>query len=96
MAEPDTGALGPHQQDRLRDWKIQTRISDETYLREHKEVYLLLSYFTRDVLLRRPDNIREFAADYFTNPSVADEIREKMRLNKEVAVGLVECNNQSI
>uniref|UniRef100_A0A8C5R1T6 Uncharacterized protein n=1 Tax=Leptobrachium leishanense TaxID=445787 RepID=A0A8C5R1T6_9ANUR len=62
MAEPDPKALGPLQQDRLRDWKIQTRVSNEKYLREHTEVHLLLSAFTRELLLKRPDNIREFAA----------------------------------
>ncbi|XP_066464959.1 RIIa domain-containing protein 1 [Eleutherodactylus coqui] len=78
-AGTDSGALNCEQQRRLRDWKIQTRISNEEYLRTHQEVKLLLSEFIRDVLLRRPENIREFAADYFTDPALRDKIQEKRR-----------------
>ncbi|XP_053331238.1 RIIa domain-containing protein 1 [Spea bombifrons] len=81
MNEPDTGALGPEQQHRLRDWELQTRLRNEGYLRSHREVDLLLSGFLREVLLKRPENIREFAAEHFTNPEVARGVREKMRLS---------------
>ncbi|KAM4690898.1 RIIa domain-containing protein 1 [Rhinophrynus dorsalis] len=80
MAAPDMGALSPEQQDQLRDLRIQTRISNERYLRNHREIDLLLSGFIREVLLRRPQNIQEFAAGYFTDPMIADRIREKMSL----------------
>ncbi|XP_072284900.1 RIIa domain-containing protein 1 [Pyxicephalus adspersus] len=79
MAEADPGALNTEQENRLRDWKIQTRISNESYLRSHQEVGVLLSAFIREVLLNRPENIREFAAEYFTDPTLAATIREKMR-----------------
>ncbi|XP_057166247.1 RIIa domain-containing protein 1 isoform X1 [Ursus arctos] len=42
---PDPGALSPAQQEQLRNFKIQTRIANEKYLRTHKEVELLLSGF---------------------------------------------------
>uniref|UniRef100_A0A8C0GPL6 Uncharacterized protein n=1 Tax=Chelonoidis abingdonii TaxID=106734 RepID=A0A8C0GPL6_CHEAB len=42
--------------------QINTRIANEKYLRSHKEVELLLSGFLREVMLRRPENIPEFAA----------------------------------
>ncbi|KAM5129699.1 RIIa domain-containing protein 1 [Mantella aurantiaca] len=84
MAEADPGALNTEQESRLRDRKIQTRIGNESYLRGHQEVRLLLSAFIREVLLHRPDNIREFAAGYFTDPGLAETIREKMsRLQPE-------------
>ncbi|XP_053551444.1 RIIa domain-containing protein 1 [Bombina bombina] len=79
MAETDPGALSSEQQERLRAWKIETQISNERYLRSHGEVDFLLSGFIREVLLRRPENIREFAAEYFTDPIVANRIWEKMR-----------------
>ncbi|XP_038546341.1 RIIa domain-containing protein 1 isoform X2 [Canis lupus familiaris] len=44
---PDPGALSPAQQEQLRDFKIQTRIANEKYLRTHKEVDLLISGFFR-------------------------------------------------
>ncbi|XP_025838753.1 RIIa domain-containing protein 1 isoform X3 [Vulpes vulpes] len=59
---PDPGALSPAQQEQLRDFKIQTRIANEKYLRTHKEVDLLISGFFREMFLKRPDNIQEFAA----------------------------------
>nr|XP_019595625.1 PREDICTED: RIIa domain-containing protein 1 isoform X1 [Rhinolophus sinicus] len=59
----DPGALSLAQLEQLRDFKIQTRIANEKYLRTHKEVDLLISGFFREMFLQRPDNIREFAAD---------------------------------
>ncbi|XP_026342365.2 RIIa domain-containing protein 1 isoform X2 [Ursus americanus] len=59
---PDPGALSPAQQEQLRNFKIQTRIANEKYLRTHKEVELLLSGFFREMFLKRPGNIQEFAA----------------------------------
>nr|XP_035974656.1 RIIa domain-containing protein 1 isoform X1 [Halichoerus grypus] len=44
---PDPGALSPAQQEQLRNFKIQTRIANEKYLRTHKEVELLISGFFR-------------------------------------------------
>ncbi|XP_073663830.1 RIIa domain-containing protein 1 isoform X3 [Tursiops truncatus] len=55
-------ALSPEQLEKLRGFKIQTRITNEKYLRTHKEVELLISGFFREMLLKRPDNIQEFAA----------------------------------
>ncbi|XP_077883686.1 RIIa domain-containing protein 1 isoform X1 [Ictidomys tridecemlineatus] len=60
---PDPGALSPAQLEQLRNFKIQTRIANERYLRTHKEVELLLGGFFREMFLKRPDNILEFAAD---------------------------------
>ncbi|XP_032699571.1 RIIa domain-containing protein 1 isoform X1 [Lontra canadensis] len=59
---PDPGALSPAQQEQLRNFKIQTRIANEKYLRTHKEVELLISGFFREIFLKRPDNIQEFSA----------------------------------
>ncbi|KAM9686863.1 RIIa domain-containing protein 1 [Trichechus inunguis] len=78
---PGPGALGPEQLEKLRDFKIQARIANEKYLRTHKEVELLLSGFFREMFLKRPDNILEFAADYFTDPRLPNKIH--MQLIKE-------------
>ncbi|XP_075441174.1 RIIa domain-containing protein 1 [Ascaphus truei] len=87
MSEPDLGALSAEQRERIRGFKIQTRICNERYLRHHREVDLLIAGFLREVLLRRPENIREFAAEHFTDPAIADRIREKMRLVTEPKQG---------
>ncbi|XP_069624402.1 RIIa domain-containing protein 1 [Ranitomeya imitator] len=73
----DHGALNCEQQQRCRDMKIQTRIINEEYLRSHPDVQLLLSGFIQDVLEKRPENIREFAADYFTDPKRRAKLPEK-------------------
>ncbi|XP_058993309.1 RIIa domain-containing protein 1 isoform X1 [Mustela lutreola] len=59
---PDPGALSPAQQEQLRNFKIQTRIANEKYLRTHKEIELLISGFFREMFLKRPDSIQEFSA----------------------------------
>ncbi|XP_025308763.1 RIIa domain-containing protein 1 isoform X3 [Canis lupus baileyi] len=78
---PDPGALSPAQQEQLRDFKIQTRIANEKYLRTHKEVDLLISGFFREMFLKRPDNIQEFAAD----PRLPNKIHMQLIKEKKAA-----------
>ncbi|XP_020035422.1 RIIa domain-containing protein 1 [Castor canadensis] len=82
---PDPGALSPQQLEQLRNFKIQTRIASEKYLRTHKEVEFLLSGFFREMLLKRPDNIPEFAADYFTDPRLPNKIHMQLIKDKKAA-----------
>ncbi|XP_032623875.1 RIIa domain-containing protein 1 [Chelonoidis abingdonii] len=74
----DLGALNPEQQAQLTEFKINTRIANEKYLRSHKEVELLLSGFLREVMLRRPENIPEFAAEHFTDPELPMKTQKKL------------------
>nr|XP_010956845.1 RIIa domain-containing protein 1 [Camelus bactrianus] len=69
----------------LRGFKIQTRITNEKYLRTHKEVELLISGFFREMFLKRPDNIQEFAADYFTDPRLPNKIHMQLIKEKKAA-----------
>ncbi|KAK7799873.1 hypothetical protein U0070_016292 [Myodes glareolus] len=91
---PDPGTLSPEQLEQLRDFKIQTRIANEKYLRTHKEVSLLISGFFREMFLKRPDNILEFAAydfvlifvpDYFTDPRLPNKIHMQLIKDKKGA-----------
>ncbi|XP_025022770.1 RIIa domain-containing protein 1 [Python bivittatus] len=74
----DVGSLHTKQLDQLLAFKINTKINNEKYLRAHTEIEVLLSGFLRDVLMQRPENIREFAADYFTNPELPKKIQQQM------------------
>ncbi|XP_069506808.1 RIIa domain-containing protein 1 [Ambystoma mexicanum] len=74
----DHGALDSEQLERLRLFKIRTRIANETYLRSHQELPLLLAGFLREVMLKRPENIREFAAEHFTDPELPSKIQSKL------------------
>uniref|UniRef100_A0A452T241 Regulatory subunit of type II PKA R-subunit domain containing 1 n=2 Tax=Ursidae TaxID=9632 RepID=A0A452T241_URSMA len=65
--------------------RIQTRIANEKYLRTHKEVELLLSGFFREMFLKRPGNIQEFAADYFTDPRLPNKIHMQLIKEKKAA-----------
>ncbi|KAJ1064364.1 hypothetical protein R6Z07F_000864 [Ovis aries] len=80
---PET--LSPEQLEKLRGFKIQTRITNEKYLRTHKEVELLISGFFREIFLKRPDNIPEFAADYFTDPRLPNKIHMQLIKEKKAA-----------
>ncbi|XP_041843601.1 RIIa domain-containing protein 1 [Melanotaenia boesemani] len=67
LANLDVDVLSPEQQEKLQQFKIKTRIDNEKYLRSHPEVEELIGGFMRNVLLKRPTDIHEFAADYFNN-----------------------------
>ncbi|XP_033983665.1 RIIa domain-containing protein 1 [Trematomus bernacchii] len=83
LAKLDVGVLTADQQEKLRQFKIKTRINNEKYLRSHPEVEVLIGDFLRDVLLKRPADIRDFAADHFTNPDLHVLIGSKMEGNME-------------
>ncbi|XP_012513967.1 PREDICTED: RIIa domain-containing protein 1 [Propithecus coquereli] len=85
LLERDPGPLSPAQLEQLRNFKVQTRIANEKYLRTHKEVELLIGSFFREVFLKRPDNIPEFAADYFTDPRLPNKIHMQLIKDKNVA-----------
>ncbi|XP_063054684.1 RIIa domain-containing protein 1-like [Engraulis encrasicolus] len=78
MENLEIEALSPEQQEKLRKFKIQTRIANEKYLRSHPEVEVLLSHFLRDVFLKRPEDIREFAAEHFTDPELPQKIQSEL------------------
>ncbi|ESO84886.1 hypothetical protein LOTGIDRAFT_221814 [Lottia gigantea] len=78
----ELGALSKEQQEKLNSFKIKTRVGNEAYMREHPEIECMLDGFLSDVLTKRPENIREYAAQYFT---VADlnVIVEKQMENRQ-------------
>ncbi|XP_042280423.1 RIIa domain-containing protein 1 [Thunnus maccoyii] len=84
LTKLDVGVLSAEQQEKLRQFKIKTRIENEKYLRSHPEVEVLIGDFLRDVLLKRPVDIHEFAADHFTNPNLHVVIGSKMEGNSDM------------
>ncbi|KAM6909957.1 RIIa domain-containing protein 1 [Xenentodon cancila] len=77
LTKPDAGVLSVEQQEKLRQFKVTTRIDNEIYLRSHPEVEELIGDFLRDVLLKRPSDIREFAADYFSSLNAPTDPRRE-------------------
>ncbi|XP_029881349.1 RIIa domain-containing protein 1 isoform X4 [Aquila chrysaetos chrysaetos] len=53
-------------------------LSSQRYLRARPAVRLLLRGFLRELLLRRPDDVLEFAAAYFTQPELPGRIQEEL------------------
>ncbi|XP_070542769.1 RIIa domain-containing protein 1-like [Ptychodera flava] len=79
MEAYDIGALSQEQQEKLNQFKIQTRMANERYLRQHPEVDLLLAGFLGDILMKRPENVREFAAQYFTDGQLPEKIEGQVQ-----------------
>ncbi|XP_005103385.1 RIIa domain-containing protein 1 [Aplysia californica] len=79
----DLGALSLAQQADLNQFKISTRMGNERYLRDHPEVESLIAGFLGDVLTQRPESVREFAAGYFTNPSLPEKVEKQLAERQE-------------
>lgn len=77
LGDNDDGALTAEQQSKLNDFKIETRLANEKYLRNHTEISHVLQMFTKEVLTKRPENIREFAAGYFADKDLKDRVQEE-------------------
>jgi hypothetical protein len=58
-------------------------MNNEKYLRSHPEVEILISGFLRQLLLQRPNDIREFAAAYFTHPDLPGAVKQEV-INKSL------------
>ncbi|XP_035485832.1 RIIa domain-containing protein 1 [Scophthalmus maximus] len=80
----DLGVLSEEQQEKLRRFKIKTRIDNEKYLRSHPEVEVLIGDFLRNMLLKRPTDIREFAAEHFNDPSLHSTIDSEKEENSVI------------
>ncbi|XP_054903592.1 RIIa domain-containing protein 1 [Poeciliopsis prolifica] len=81
QTNPSVSILNPEQQEKLRQFKIQTRINNETYLRAHPEVDEIIGDFLRHLLVKKPSDIREFAADHFS--SLSDPSDSVLKENSE-------------
>ncbi|XP_072317146.1 RIIa domain-containing protein 1-like isoform X2 [Eucyclogobius newberryi] len=72
------GALSAEQQEQEKQLKSQTRINNENYLRSHPELDILIGDFLRAVLLQRPVDVRDFAAEFFTDPNLQSNTLSKL------------------
>ncbi|XP_072214809.1 RIIa domain-containing protein 1 [Excalfactoria chinensis] len=72
-------APGPAAPEPAAELEPSLRLSAERYLRERPEVAMLLRGMLRKVMLHRPRNVLEFAAEYFTDPELPQRIRDQLR-----------------
>jgi hypothetical protein len=62
--------LSRDQQAKIHQLKVQQRIQNEQYLRQHPELKALVSLFMRQLLETKPEKPEMFAAEFFTRPDV--------------------------
>ena len=61
--------------------KLDLRIENEKYLREHPEIAVMLKMFMQDVLNDYPENILEYAGSYFDVENMRELVEEQMRMD---------------
>lgn len=77
-------ALSEDQKAALNKYKIQARKDNEIFLRQHPEVSCLISDFLHEVLLKRPEQVVEFAANHFTQPDIRPRINSQIKEEKKL------------
>jgi len=80
----DQDALIDKQQERLNQKKISLRIENEKYLRNHPEIPILIKDFLKEVYTSKPNDIREFAAKYFTQSDLGVKLENSIRQNDKI------------
>ncbi|KAL3315732.1 RIIa domain-containing protein 1 [Cichlidogyrus casuarinus] len=79
------GALNQQQQYYLNELKTEKRIEANQYLLNHPEVNCLLISFMRNILKDKPNDVREYSAQFFNNedlPKHVEEVSREIGANK--------------
>jgi hypothetical protein len=76
------GILDVHRKD-FEKKKLNLRIENERYLREHPELAAMIKLFLQDVLNDYPDNILEYAGNYFDNEEMREIVEKYMKEDEE-------------
>ena len=66
--------------------KLNIRIENEKYLRNHPELTAMLRMFMQDVLNDYPDNILEYAGSYFDIDNMSEIVSEHMSLESSLNI----------
>ena len=54
--------------------QVELRLDNERYLRKHPELRQLFKHFMAQVLEEKPANVQEFAAHFFTQADLRDQV----------------------
>jgi hypothetical protein len=71
--EARSTVLSIKQQAALDKKKVELRMANERYLRDHPEVNQLMKGFMLKVLDDKPDDVLPYAVDYFTSDDGGDD-----------------------
>ena len=66
--------LSDERQRHLNAQKRQTRITNEKFFRAHPELRVMVSGFLCGLLEDKPDDVQQYAAQYFTDPQLARKL----------------------
>ena len=58
--------------------KLEIRVTNEDYLRNHPELSSMIKMFIEDVLNEYPENILEYAGSYFDKEDLQEIVQEYM------------------
>ena len=73
------------QQHEIEKKKLELRMENERYLREHKEISGLLALFVSKILDDRPENILEYAGTFFDSARLRDVVEGYIKKENELA-----------
>ncbi|CXI52384.1 conserved Plasmodium protein, unknown function [Plasmodium berghei] len=71
--------LSDEQKMQVEKYKINKIIQNEMYLKKNKVLKYVIQIFLSDLLKEKPDNVYEYAANYFTKPNLKQIILQKLK-----------------
>ncbi|KAJ3023313.1 RIIa domain-containing protein 1 [Thoreauomyces humboldtii] len=74
-------------QQKLNIDRIQIRVENELYLREHPEIRQILDFFVNEVLVQQPEDLQEFAAGLFSDPNLRPKVEKHTSESREFENG---------
>eukprot|EP00388_Colpodella_angusta_P033212 GDKK01028935.1.p1 GENE.GDKK01028935.1~~GDKK01028935.1.p1 ORF type:complete len:100 (-),score=17.32 GDKK01028935.1:123-395(-) len=79
MEEHNPGVLTAEQQEEIEQINIKNALSNERYFRAHPELKEMVSVFVGEILEHKPENVLEFAGDFFTRGDLFAMVKQKSR-----------------
>ena len=71
------------QKNEIEKKKLELRMANERYFRQHPEINGLLQLFVQKVLDDRPENVLEYAGTFFDSASLRDIVTSYMAKSEE-------------
>ncbi|KAI4835763.1 hypothetical protein MKS88_004980 [Plasmodium brasilianum] len=71
--------LSEEQKVQVENFKIRKIMQNEMYLKKNKVLKYIIHIFLCDILKEKPDDVYEYAANYFTQPNLKQSILQKLK-----------------
>lgn len=79
MEDNNPTVLTEEQHKNIHEVQIKNSLSNERYFRAHPELKEMISVFVGEVLEHKPENVLEFAGDFFTRGDLYAMVKQKTR-----------------